>query len=362
MSFKTTIGQNLEQVVQQELNRMDSEWFLRWHFIGKGESSEIDSFNGTPIRYGGLSYSGTVVDVYWATISRYRKLKVQEYFNLVENELQRYPKYIRRQAINEATGIVKMFAASIQRRAIEKNRILLGDGINFPKAHDFGNWEGSNSMAIERRSAALMDAYCEINLEQGEYYVIKNMMKEELSFLKADGSGQVDGIKGLVTGNKLITFDTSLPVQPNDRFLRNLPSGLVEEYIVENPRFQQALTGMEAHFQVDIRRSDAPVASAQTVINNINGDNARINMNSVDNSHNVSITNSETAVFQQLRDALIGAELEDSESTQILAAIEAMEASKDTPAFKEKYQSFMAAAANHVSVFAPMLAALASFL
>lgn len=363
MSFTTTIGQNLELAVHQELSRMDHEWFFKWHFIGENQTTEIDSFREKPIRYGGIAYSGSAVDVYWDTISRYRKIKVAEYFNLVELELSKYPKKVRRPAIAEAAGIIKMFAAGIQRRAVEKDRILRGDGINFPNPQDRGRWGESGVAAIDRRAAALVEGYCEMNIEQGDYYVIKDMMTEELSFLKADGSGRIDGIKGLVTGKKLITFDTSLPIQPNDRFLRKLPSGLVEEYIVENPGFQSSLGGaVEPHYQIDIRRSDAPPATAQTTINNIQGENARINIHSVDNSQNFSVSTSDDEIFQELKEKLLGANLDDAEEKAIFEAIEGMKSARDTPEFKEKYQSFMAAAANHASVFGALMGTLALLL
>ncbi|WP_162652132.1 hypothetical protein [Lentilitoribacter sp. Alg239-R112] len=218
MPFKTTIGQNLELEVQQELSRMDNGWFFKWHFIGENRVTEIESFRGAPIRYGGIGYSGTTEDIYWETISHYRKLKVADFFNSIEKNLSKYKKPERKQAITEAVSIIKMFAKGIRKRAVEKNRILRGDGIKFPKPYDRGRWGESGSATIDQRAATLLEVYCEMNIEQGDYYVIKHMMNETLSFLKADGSAQVDNIKGLVTGEKIITFDTSLQIQPSDRF------------------------------------------------------------------------------------------------------------------------------------------------
>lgn len=363
MSYKTTIGQNLELIVQQELSRMDNEWFFKWHFIGENIAIEIDSFRGTPIRYGGICYSGTVVDVYWDTISHYRKIKVAEFFNSMEIVLPKYKRPVRRQAIAEAADIIRMFANVIRDRAIKKDRTLRGDGVKFPKPNDRGRWEESGSAIINQRVASLLEVHCDLNIDQGDYYVIKNMMNETLSFLKADGSEQVDNIKGLVTGEKIFTFDTSLPIQPNDRFLRNLPSGLVEEYIVINPGYQSGSIGaIEPHYQIEVRRSDTPPALAQTIVNNVQGENARININSVDNSQNLSVSQEETLVFQQLKDQLIEADFEESESKRLLEAIIGMERTNGTPAFKEKYQEFMAVAANHASVFGTFMGALALLL
>lgn len=363
VSFRSIIGQKLNLAIQRELTRMNDEWFFKWHFIGKDGPVEIESFRGKPIRYGGIAYSGSAVDVYWDTISRYCKIKVSEFFDHVEEELTKHPKYVREIAISEAEGLIRMFASSIQRRAVEKDRILRGDGLNFPKPHDLGRWEGSCPSAIHSRAQGLVESYCDLNIENGESYVVERMMTEILSFLKADGTGQKDGIKGLVTGKKLMTFDTSLPVQPEDRFLRELPSGLVEEYIVEDPGYQAGVGGaIGPHFQATVRRSDTAAAPAKTVINNIQGNNARVNINSVDNSQNLAITTADDEIFQQLREKLIDASLDASEQSKIMGAIDEMETAKGTPAFKEKYQGFMAAAANHAAIFGTLLTGLAMLL
>ncbi len=360
MSLNTVIGAKLELIIQQELTRMDNEWFFKWHFIGNDGPVEIESFRGKPIRYGGIAYSGSAVGVYWDTISRYRKIKVSDFFDMVEAELPKYPKHVREQAIKEAVGLIKMFASSIQRRAIEKDRILRGDGFKFPKPHDGGRWEGSNQLVIDARAKGLLESYCDQDLEQGGKYVVERMMNETLSFVKADGTGRKDGIKGLVTEGKVITFDSSLPVQPDDRFLRELPSGLMEEYIVEDPGYQGGILGtIKPHFQARVRRSDAPAAPARTIINSIQGDNARINIDSIDSSQNLVISTSDNEIFDQLRERLAGVSIEAEEKARINEAIDEMETAKGTPAFREKYQGFMAAAANHASVFGALLAALA---
>ncbi|NOX72516.1 MAG: hypothetical protein GXP03_02430 [Alphaproteobacteria bacterium] len=68
------------------------------------------------------------------------------------------------------------------------------------------------------------------------------------------------------------------------------------------------------------------------------------------------------ALFQQLRDKLVGAGLGVQEQTQIMEAIDDMESAKGTPKFKEKYQGFIAAAANHAGIFGTLLAALSMYI
>ncbi|MDP3961699.1 MAG: hypothetical protein Q8Q26_16830, partial [Pseudorhodobacter sp.] len=288
---------------------------------------------------------------------------VSEFFDFVEGELSKYPEHVREIAISEAESLVSMFASSIQRRAVEKNRILRGDGISFPQPLDSGRWEGSDPTAIHLRAQGLLQSYCDLNLREGGNYVIERMMTETLSFLKADGTMKKDGIKGLVTGKKLITFDTSLTVQPGDKFLRELPSGLVEDYIVEDPGFQVGVgDAIKPHFQATVRRSDAPAARPRKIITHIQGANSRVNIDSVDRSQNLVILTSGDEIFQQLREKVMGASLNEKKQAEIMAAIGEMARAKDTPTFKGKYQAFMTAAADHASVFGTLLAALAMFL
>ena len=197
--------------------------------------------------------------------------------------------------------------------------------------------------------------------------MVEGMMNDTLTFMKSDGTIEKDNIRGLITMGKVITFDVTLTVQPNDRFLRKLPSGLVEEYIIEDPGYQAGVGGaIKPHFQSTVRRSDAPAAPISTIINNIvnniHGANARININSTDNSQNIATITEGSEIFEQLRELLKGAQLSNDMQTAIELSINDLETSQGTPSFKENYGNFMSVASDHISVFAPLLASLAAML
>lgn len=363
MSARTAIGQKLEIAIRQELTRMDNEWFYKWHFIGREGPVEIESFQGKPIRYGGIAYVGSPVEVYWSTISRYASLKVSEFFEFVEHALSEHPKNVREKSIYEEEELISRFSASIRTKAIEKDRILRGNGICFPTPHDKGQWNSSSISLIRRRSASLVESYCGLTTETEDYYIMERMMKEDLSFVKLDGAGRKDGIKGLVSGGKIFTFDVSLPIQSGDRFLRALPSGLVEEFIIEDPGYQAGFAGaINPHFQAKVRRSDAAPASANQIINNIQGENARINIDSTDNSYNSVVSVYDKEIFSHMRESLAAADCSDDIKISINEAIDGMEKSIGKNDFKEKYQKFISIAADHMSVFGPFLAALSKLL
>lgn len=191
---------------------------------------------------------------------------------------------------------------------------------------------------------------------------MKQLMTDELTLVNAGGEVVKSGIRGRITSGTLITFDSMLPIQRGDHFLRRLPSGLEEEFIVEDPGYQAELPGMEAHFQAKIRRSDIPAQSLQTIVNNIQGANARININSTDNSSNFVNQGNSRQVYNDLRERISEINADAKTIEVICNSIDEMEEAHGTASFKEKYLNFMSAAANHVGVFGPLVGTLSGFL
>ncbi len=272
---------------------MANEWFFKWHHIGRNTSMEIESFNGRNINLGGLTFSGSARDVYWDTIQRYLRQKVGSITDDLETELQKYPVLIRMKALDESLGIVRQFAAKIRRAAVEKDRILRGNGTEFLEARDIGSWEGSRAEDIEKRFNMLRLIYCDMEVAKGgNGMALSALTNARVTLVKADGTVFKENIAATVSGNRIITFDATLPLEPGDHFLRQLPSGLVEDFVVVDPGFHETLGSIPASFQAHVRRSDQPTAQPQTVINNItnhvSGTNARVNINSIDKSNNVA--------------------------------------------------------------------------
>lgn len=118
-----------------------------------------------------------------------------------------------------------------------------------------------------------------------------SMMNDVVTLVKKDGTVVKEDIKAQVSTGLIITPDASLPIEPGDHFIRIQPSGLAEDYIIIDPGYMSGGRGLiPPHFQSRVRRSDAPVAPPSTIINNIHGPNARVNVNSVDNSTNTAIS------------------------------------------------------------------------
>jgi hypothetical protein len=151
----TPYGTRLKDNLDTEVLRMQKEWFFKWHFIKEHQGVEIESFNGSNIHYGGIQYSGSAHQVYWATLRRYLALRLGEYFDSAVEALERFPQNISSEIIGEFDQLLKNFCSRIADIAAEKDRILRGIGTEFPEidnsrknelVDNFGILEKTNSL------------------------------------------------------------------------------------------------------------------------------------------------------------------------------------------------------------------------
>jgi hypothetical protein len=120
--------------------------------------------------------------------------------------------------------------------------------------------------------------------------VFREMLTDKVTLVKANGTVARQDIQAQVSAGRIITFDADLPLEPGDHFLRSLPSGLVEDYVVDDPNFMTGIPGIPSSFQAKVRRSreaNAPQQQViQRIINHLHGDNSRVTFGT-DNSINV---------------------------------------------------------------------------
>ena len=191
---------------------------------------------------------------------------------------------------------------------------------------------------------------------------IAGMAKDNVSLVKKDGSVFRKDIPATVTSGMVITFVADLPIEVGDHFFRQLPSGLVEDFIVTDPGFMRGVGGaIGPHFQAKVRRGDEPTAAPQTIINHITGNNARVNVNSVDNSSNSVVENS-AELFRNMAAALTKGIQDHQEREKLLGLVHELQGATRNGTFKEKYQAFIVSAANHMTILAPFLPALSALL
>jgi hypothetical protein len=98
-----------------------------------------------------------------------------------------------------------------------------------------------------------------------------------------------------------------------------------------------------------------------TTIYYVQGDHARWNVNSTDNSVNI-VTKSSAEFFTTLREQIESGIPDGDERRKILEASTALEESHGKAPFAQRYTDFMAAAANHITVIVPFIPALTEML
>lgn len=284
----TPIGSRLTGSLADEYTRMQNEWFFKWHHIG-GPMVEIESFREKPIRYGGIRFSGSAHAVYWDTIRLYLRKKTGAIFDDIEHELERYTLETRDKALTEVETIVISFATRIRAAAVEKDRVLLGDGIRFSSPQNIGGWPSAGDADIRARVAELRRIYCDLRVEVGGgEMMFSSLTNDRVTLVKRDGTVVRENIPATVSSKQITTLMPDLPIEVGDHFLRQLPSKLVEDYIVTDPGFRSGVSPIPPHFQTKVQRSDAPAASPQTIIATFHGANSRVNVNSTDNSVNIA--------------------------------------------------------------------------
>lgn len=164
---------------------------------------------------------------------------------------------------------------------MDKDRILSGNGISFPPQQDLGVWDGAQPFDIELRIAALRHIYLDLEVAKGRgVMVFRDMLRDKVTLVKANGTVARENIQAQVSAGQIIMFEADLPLEPGDHFLRTLPSGLVEDYVVDDPNFMTGIHGIPSHFQSKVRRSqeaaDLPQQVIQRITNHFHGDNSRV--------------------------------------------------------------------------------------
>jgi hypothetical protein len=173
--------------------------------------------------------------------------------------------------------------------------------------------------------------------------------------------GEMRGVaKGIFGGSEITVFDDQLVVAAGDELRRTLPNGQDETFEVVDPQFFGEFCGIPANYQIKVRRKGTfPRHTGGNFNVNISGSNARVNIDSTDNSTNIV---GDSAVFNDLRGAIRSGVGDDTERDKLISAVNDMDRQHGGGGFLAAYQKFMALAADHMGVVGPFLPALAGLL
>jgi hypothetical protein len=248
--------------------------------------------------------------------------------------LEKARQFARTRYTGEMENIVRVHEhrkAEMHNRLAAKGSLLSGNMI-----HENARIDGEQVRALtESRLDALLEGY-ELYRITIDDWMAANLCDEI-----------VQGMKQTIYSCKFPTFNGSLPV------------GLESQY----PRMVEQAVGLSANLvktEIDRRRLMAKKTEGSTTYN-VQGENARVNVNSNDHSVNV-VTKSKDEFFATLQQKIEAGVPEGEEKRKILTALTALRQSHGGPTFAQRYTDFIAVAANHVALLAPFIPALTEML
>lgn len=113
--------------------------------------------------------------------------------------------------------------------------------------------------------------------------------------------------------------------------------------------------------EIDRRRLLAKRNSSQTTNYYVRGENARVNVNSTDQSFNVVVKSTEE-FFAAMRQRIESEVSDGEEKHKILDALTTLQESRGKASFAQRYTEFISTAADHVTLLAPFIPQLTEML
>ncbi|OZI28906.1 hypothetical protein CEG14_23570 [Bordetella genomosp. 1] len=188
-----------------------------------------------------------------------------------------------------------------------------------------------------------------------------DFMTDDISVRKQNGD-LLEGLKASVQRDKIFLDRSDVLIEPRDLIERRASNGAVETFEVIDPGFHEAFHGIEAHYQMSVRKLGLPEAKQriESIIYNITGHNARINNHSVDKSTNVITIGAD---FRDYIDGLrqVVQSLTDAKQKQdALEIVNAVEAQLASPKPSKTVVSTLLNALPHVASIATLASAIIS--
>jgi hypothetical protein len=187
---------------------------------------------------------------------------------------------------------------------------------------------------------------------------------DTIAIEKAEGP-PIPAIKAQFSGpGKVLLYGDQTIVAEGDVLVRKHDNGAVERYNVINVEYQKAVKGLPAVTNLLVEKQGSkfsPHAKAVQNIYNVSGPNARVNVQAQDSSVNI-VNVAAGKLFADLAAAIDKDVEEVTLKNNLLASVSDMQSAQGGTGFTEKFQNFMALAANCITTVSPFLPALSQFL
>lgn len=183
--------------------------------------------------------------------------------------------------------------------------------------------------------------------------------KSPLDIITPDGAVRASTEGIVASSTQVVIFDTTVHIEPRDELRRILPNGYEETFEVRDAVFQQGMGGIPSFYDLKIvRKGSFPKGTGGHYIH-VSGPNARVNLNSTDNSINTVVQES---IFGELRSAIESGVPDAAERDALTQALKRLERATAKDGKLDAYQQLVAAGANHMTLLAPFLGPLSGLL
>lgn len=190
--------------------------------------------------------------------------------------------------------------------------------------------------------------------------MLRNFPTERVKLIKKDGS-IFENIEALVQTGKIFIEDTSVSIEEEDIIERTLPNGTNERFVVLDRGFYKGMHGIPDNYQIKVEKESkykSTINSGLGQTYNINNQSGKINIHSVDQSFNYTLTANDEQLFKTLKDLARSVDIDG----QLEELVQELRDNVGNKTYAEKYNKFIQSAANHMTIFAPFIPMLSEFL
>ena len=191
-----------------------------------------------------------------------------------------------------------------------------------------------------------------------------DLLRDRITVIGKDGN-RYENLPATVDDKNITTQEVNVPIESGDSIERELPNGMTERFTVINAQYYTGYGSVIPDFyKITYEREGARPHQSRVqpiTVQISDSPQSHVNIDSEDHSINISYDNA-GSLFDEIRDLLREAVEDSTELGSLLGKVDAMEGSQEAGGFRQAYVSFMSAAADHMTVLAPVLPALAALL
>ena len=186
---------------------------------------------------------------------------------------------------------------------------------------------------------------------------LENFPTEEIEIFDEYGK-YIANVKGFFGKEYLTITDVSIPIVEGQYIIRKLPNGVNEKYEIINSKYNKGNENVCDFYKLTLKKSTIKNKETKTIINNIYNCE-KVNVDSIDNSVNIKLNNSEELILNEIKKILDSIQENNKEKKELFDEM-CKNIGKKT--FLEKYQLFIASMAAHITVLTPFIPFLTSLI